>query len=246
MSQKRAGPPKALPGWLIGLASLLIGVHLCAIAVRALAAPSGPWPTPFGSSVAFAPEFAGRTNRVAGPYLSALHLTHTYHFASNQPSSPAIYFEARLKDDQGQVVKTLKFPDDGDNFWLRYRETLLAQGLGNDQPYQRPPGTELLPAAGQKMPTVTIWDATQGDPTLKLKEMPEHLVPRDRPVFRPTEWSLVLARSYARHLCREYHAAAVELLRHSRNPIMPETLLLNEPPPGTFNELISTYGEYRP
>jgi hypothetical protein len=196
--------------------------------------------------MAFAPEFAGRANRAISPYLSALHLTHTYHFAANQPRSPSIYFEAKLKDAQGQVVKTLKFPDDSDNFWLRYRESLLAQGLGNDQPFQRPPGTELLPAPGQKMPTVTIWDVTAGDPTLKLREMDEHLVPRDRPVYRPTEWSLVLARSYARYLCREHHAAAVELIRHSREPIMPEFMFLNEPPAEALKELVSTYGEYRP
>lgn len=246
MSQKHASPPRALPGWLIGLASLLIGVHLVAVATRALAAPSGPWPTPFGSSLALAPEFAGRTNNVARHYLNPLHLTHNYHFASNQPALPSIYFEARLKDAQGNVVKTLKFPEEGENFWVRHRESLLAQGLGNDQPFQRPPGTELLPAPGQKMPTITIWEVTPGSPTLQLQEQPIHLVTRDRPVYRPTEWSLVLARSYMRYLCREHHAAAVELLRHSRNPIMPETLLLNEPPPGTFNELVCTYGEYRP
>lgn len=246
MSQKRASPPKALPGWLIGLASLLIGVHFVAVAIRALAVPSGPWLSPVGPSPALAPEFAGRMNNVARYYLSPLHLTHNYHFASNQPALPSIYFEARLKDDQGNVVKTLKFPDEGDNFWVRYRQSLLAQGLGNDQPFQAPRGPEVLPAPGQKMPTVTIWDMVPGNPTLQLRDVPEHLVPRERPVFRPTEWSLVLARSYMRYLCREHHVPAVELVRHSRNPIMPVVLFLNEPPPETFNELVCSYGEYRP
>ncbi|HWY86380.1 MAG TPA: hypothetical protein VNX28_06635, partial [Gemmataceae bacterium] len=117
-------------------------------------------------------------------------------------------------------------------------------GLGNDQPVQVG-RSEVIPAPGEKMPTVTIWD--NSDPKFwKLRDVPEHLVPKDRPVTQPSEWSLLLARSYQRYILREYEdAASVELVRHSRNQISPGLLLMPTPPPNAFEELVCSFGDYR-
>ena len=74
--------------------------------------------------------------------------------------------------------------------------------------------------------------------------MPEHLIPRDRPVFRPSEQSLLLARSYARYLCRTHGAATAELIRHTGEPITPAVMFTSgQPPAAAVNELISSFGE---
>ena len=44
----------------------------------------------------------------------------------------------------------------------------------------------------------------------------------------PSPWSLLLARSYARHLCRLHGAHSAELTRHSRQPVSPE-MMFQEP-----------------
>jgi hypothetical protein len=258
MSQPRTVPPRPLPRALIVVGSLAIGVHLLAIMMLVLAAQSGPWLTRFGDSPAEGPWFATRlTNYVVRDqqgtiisrsgllpwYLEPLRMTDNYHFASNRPLVSEVFFEARLKDDKGSVT-TLTFPDTGANAWLRHRETLLALGLGDDIAVQAPRG-EVIPAPGQKMRTFMIWEPVKGEDALKLKEVPEHLVPKDRPVFRPSEWSLLLARAYARHLCREHGAASVELICHSKDQVMPAVLFLPEPPPDTFNELVCSFGEVR-
>jgi hypothetical protein len=243
---------------VIWLASLAVGVHFCALVTLVLSAQSGPWVTRFGDSPAEGPLFATRIanhivrddqGRVVARlgllpwYLEPLRMTHNYHFTSNRLMLSEVYFEARLKDDKGTVT-TLKFPDETSNAWMRHRQTLLALGLGDDMPVQ-PPRGEVIPAPNQKMRTYTIWEPVKGADALKLREVPEHLVPKDRPVFRPSEWSLLLAHSYARYLCREHGAASVELIRHSRDPVIPAVMFLPEPPPDTFNELVCSFGEYR-
>jgi hypothetical protein len=183
-------------------------------------------------------------NRYATPYyLRPLHLTHNYHFQSSETEFPAVFFEVRLRDGKGNLVKTLRFPDKDANFWVRHRQSLLAQGLGDDRPVA-PPRGESIPAPGKKMREVTIWQSEPGDKELKLQAVPENLLPRDRPAFQPSPWSLLLARSYARHLCREYGAASAEVIRHSRDAVVPAVLFQREFPPGTFEELICNFGEY--
>src|ERR671922_292126 len=88
---------------------------------------------------------------------------------------PGIYFEAVLKDETGKVVKTLKFPDDQANFWLRQRQVLLARALADDIPVRPPPG-EAIAAPRQKAPTVEIWEPGP-DKVFRLHSVPEHLVP---------------------------------------------------------------------
>jgi len=244
MSQQRAIAPRPLPPALIWVGSLAIVLHLFAVLMLVLAAQSGPWATRFGDSPAEGPMFAGKINNVLTPwYLQPLRMTANYHFLSNRLSVSEVFFEARLKDDKGNVT-TLQFPDPTGNPWVRHRQSLLAGGLGDDIPVQAPRG-EVIPAPGQQMQTYTIWEPVKGEDTLKLREVPEHLVPKDRPVFRPSPWTLLLAHSYARYLCREHGAVSCELIRHSKDQVLPAVMFLPEPPPGTFDELVCSFGEYR-
>jgi hypothetical protein len=234
---------RVLPRWVVVLATLAISFHFLAIGLFVLSAQSGPWPSPNGPDMVSGPQFAGDLGQTLGDvYLFPLHMLHNYHFDSNRPEMPSVYFEARLKDNEGNVIETLKFPRNDLNFWARHRQRMLAQSLGDDIPVQ-PPRGEVIPAPGQKMRELTIWEPVEGDTVLKLKKVEEHLVPRDRPVARPTRWSLLLARSYMRYLCRKYKADSVELIRHSREAIAPENLLIEQP--GAFEEMIGSFGVYR-
>jgi hypothetical protein len=244
MSEQRVLPARPLPTALVWAGSLAIGAHFFAVLMLVLAARSGPWPTHFGESMAEGPLFAAKVSSVALPaYLNPLRMPHDYHFQSNRLNLPEVFFEARLKDDQGHVT-TLRFPAETDNPWMRHRHTLLAQALGDDMPVQVPRG-EFIAAPGQQPPEVTIWDGMPGQGPLTLRKTPLHLAPKDRPVFQPSAWSLLLARSYARHLCRAHGAASVELIRHSKDPVVPALMFLPEPPPGTFDELVCSFGEFR-
>ena len=242
MSAKRPSPP--LPGLLVGVASLLVALHFLAIGVHVLAAPSGPWVTPMGiPSQAMGPKFAEKLDEAATTaYLQPLHMTHNYHFNGNRVDSPDVAFEVRLKDTEGQTIKTLKFPSPQANAWVRQRQRMLAQQLGDDEPVQ-PRGGEVIPAPGKKMRKVKFW-APVGD-DLEMREVDENLVPKTGQVYGPREWSLIVARAYVRHLCREYGAASAEIARLSRQPVMPEMLFAQELPDETFKTLTSRFGEYR-
>src|SRR5262245_19752086 len=126
MSDKPDFPSRPLPRWLKGLTSLAIAGHLLAILVLVLAAPSGPWPTPFGQSLAVGPTFAlssGET--VTRCYLKPLKMTHNYHFMHNRPGMPGVYFEIRLMDAEGRFIRTVRCPDPEAPFWVRHRQSLL-------------------------------------------------------------------------------------------------------------------------
>jgi len=231
-----------IPRWLVIVASVGIGAHLFAIGGLALAAQSGPWAIEFGSSMAMPPRFAQEINDVSIPYyLRWLRLTHNYHFPSNRPEMPGVFFEAELKDDSGNVIKTVKFPDDKANFWLRHRQLLLARALFEDLQVQPQRGEAIAPPK-QMPPSVEIWEPGQGN-VLRLRAVPEHLVPRDRTVFRPAEWSRLLARSYARYLCRMHGAASAEIIRHTKDPILSGVLL--EPSAPSPEEFVASFGEVK-
>jgi hypothetical protein len=241
-----ANPAKPLPSWLVLSINIGIACHLGAIVILVLASFSGPWPTAMGiSSTAQGPQFAEEINKYTNPYyLEPLHLSNDYHFLSNRMQLSVAYFEVVLKDKSGQVIRTIKFPEEDANFWVRHRQALLAQGLASDVPVQPRPG-ETIFAKGQKVRTVTIWDRGSEETTFKMRTVPEHLIPRERPVFAPSEWSLLLARAYMRYLGRHYGAASVELIRHSREPILPAIMFLRELPQGSLEELVCSFGEYR-
>src|SRR5438477_71835 len=87
--------------------------------------------------------------------------------------------------------------------------------------------------AGMGVTMVDIWDgAGPGqDWQLVIKPTAQHLIPRERPVMRPSDFSRVLARSYIRHLCRQSGAASGEVIRISRDPITPVLLTTDDAPP---------------
>jgi hypothetical protein len=64
--------------------------------------------------------------------------------------------------------------------------------------------------------------------------------------MRPTDWALVLQRSYARYLCRKYGAVSAELLRHTREPVSPAILFGNAMPPNALEDLVASFGEVTP
>jgi hypothetical protein len=250
MPRSPSAPLPALPRWLTVLGSLAIAGHLFAVGVTVLAAQSGPWPTMEGPSPGAPPQFAYSlsTGKIAGDfsistYLKWVHMPHHYHFSTNRPERPGAWFEAHLKDADGQPLATLKFPEADANFWVRQRQEILAQALANDEGVA-PPQSEVIAAPAQERRKVTIWDMADGPGrALKLKPVEEHLIPRDRPVMRPSDWSLLLARSYGRYLCRSHGAASVELVRHTQQPI-PPAILFMEPQAGAFDELVANFGEY--
>jgi hypothetical protein len=239
--------PRPLPGWLRVVASIAIAAHVLVFACWALHAPSGPWPTEMGPGRADPPYFAAPVAIAAEKiYLEPLRMTHNYHFDANRVAQYGVYFEVRLRDDRGQTIKTVKIPDDKAQPWARHRQALMAQQLFADEPVA-PPGSEVIAAPKRKLPTVTYWDWDANANQNKLKREPQHKVPRDRPLTAPSEWSLMVAQAYMRHLCREHRAASAELVRHTREIIWPiwVTRPRDELPPNAFQEFHWNFGEYR-
>jgi hypothetical protein len=244
MMKSPLAPPRALPRWVKLVASAAVAFHLTAVLALALSAPSGPWLTAVGPSPALGPQFAVVVSSVTTDhYLKHLRMTHNYHFATDRPEIVGVYFEARLKDAKGEPIRTVRFPEASANPWLRHRESVLALGLGNDQPIQARPG-EVIAAPKQNVSQVTYWDNSKGS-VLRLETVPEHLLPRDRQISRPSEWALLLGRSYSRYLCRQYGAASAEIVRHSREPVRPELMFMEQPPVSAFTTLVSNFGEVR-
>lgn len=239
---------RPFPLWLkLGCSVCALG-HLLIIGLLALAARSGPWlmPAPFnGPSMVEGPQFAksvteGFTVRY---YLDPLHMTHNYHFISNRPNDFAVYFEIELKNELGEV-KTLKFPDEKANFWVRHRQELLAQFLVPDQRLPPRGSRRLAPAKSKEAPKVEIW-RPDGERIIRLIEVPELDPALDNPdVDQPTPRVKLLAQSYTRYVCEEHKAASAQLVRHSRQTIMPIDLFVPRRAED-FSELKSYFGEYR-
>jgi hypothetical protein len=258
------------PRWLMIVGSMAIGFHLLTLGIQALAAPSGPWPMePMGAAPMPPPVFAARLYDLTGSYyLPAIKLTHNYHFLTNNTSGEEIYLEAHLTDRDGNAV-TIKLPEDGANFWVRHRQSLLANGLAGDMP-RTGQGAPTVMREGQKAATVSIWfpreeDLTRGelggDESKKLKELAhrfgvkqealgylkeleEYRLSRTVPSMGPNRRAMVLADAYARHLCRQYGADKVELVRYFQSRIPPVFLdPQQEAMPGAFSKQASYFGE---
>ena len=73
--------------------------------------------------------------------------------------------------------------------------------------------------------------------------MPLHLVPREREVKRPSDLALVLARSYARYLCRTHGAQTAEIVRLTRVPVPPGVIFGTEQASSSFDTLVVSFGE---
>jgi hypothetical protein len=233
-----AGPARR---WPVVAGTALVGFHLTAVLFAAVAAPSGPWPSAEGTTMAAAPPFAVALHRdLFAPYLRAVRLGGNYRFMSNRPGQASVVLQARLRDDRGEELAVLEFPDRRANPWVRHRQAVLVGWLASDLPVV--PQGEVIPGPGQPVPTVPIWEPGEVG-RLRLATVPQHLVPRDRPVFRPAEPSLVLIRSYARHLCRRHGASSVEMSRRSRDAIPATILTAGAAVEGPIT-VISTYGEF--
>ena len=242
MPQPSSPNPVPLPTWVIVAGSLAIAAHLLVFVVSVLAAPSGPWPTSYGRDTAPGPQFAMALDGFFRPnYLRPLKMTHNYHFMTNQGEVPSGWFEVRLKDEKGSPLATVRIPEEKANPWVRHRQALLAFNLLQDQPLP-PQAGERLPPPGQQVQMVPIWEMGT-DRVLRIQRIAEHLVPRNPQVSRPSDLSLTLGRSYARHLCRTHGAASAELVRHSREAIPPLVLFQPDLPPGVNEELVASFGE---
>jgi hypothetical protein len=241
MAQLKSKAADSLSPLLVFCGSVAILVHLGAVTVHALAAQSGPWPGPDGPSQADPPSFAqALDSQGAAGYLKLVKLTHNYHFAGNYPLNPGVFLEATFKDAHGDPI-AVRFPDPEANPWVRHLQEVFVQGLASDLPVAPLEG-ETVPAPNKQVRTLAIWDQANND-SLRLRHVQEHLIPRNRPVEGPSEWSLVLVHSYARYLCRKYGATSVEVVRHHREPLPPAAMLSSRPPPFAFKEMLSNYGE---
>jgi hypothetical protein len=237
-----SGPPP-WPRWLVVLVSVPIVYHLSSVILGALAAPSGPWPTPDGPAPAGAPPAVVSLHESAAqPYLRATRLTHNSHFPSNRVGTSDAYLEVRLENEAGQHVRTVRLPDPHAPPMVRQRQAQLIRALVEDQPVA-PPASERIYPPNQLPPTVPIWDITQPG-RLALVEVVENEIPRNRPAYRPTAWSLLVVRSCARHLCRVHGASHARVIRYSRDPISPEVLLSAGSVPESIDELVSDYGRF--
>jgi hypothetical protein len=242
MPDSPTAPVAGLPRWFLVIASLAIVFHLGAVLSGALAAPSGPWPSQEGGVLIAPPAFAASMNDAIRPsYLNWLKLTHQFHFPSNQPNLAGVSFEVRLKDAEGKEITTLKFPDGEANALVRSLQQDLARGLINDEPLPPPEG-ERIGAPGQAPPSSLMWNSPDGRNS-KLEKVPEHLIDRDRNIVRPSVWSLLLARSYERYLCRKHGAASAELIRHIRDPISPAVIINLDDQYQEPEDRVGNYGE---
>ena len=176
------------------------------------------------------------------PYLAGVKMTHNYHFFSNRPGMPEAVLEVRLLDAKGVVFKTVPFPDPQASALVRQRQALATHWLIDDRPVERSSWGERIPAPNQKIPETPLWAAVPDqERKLQLTWAPENEVPKDRLVFRPSEWSLLLVRSFARHLCRLHGADSAEVVRRSREAIPPRILFERELPP-QMDDLQSHFG----
>ncbi len=236
--------PDAVPAGLIVVGSGLIAFHLIAVIFAALTAPSGPWPMMQGSDMVRPPQFAYSitTNYLMPYYLRFIKMPHHYHFATNRPGVPDTYMEVRLKDAAGETIGTLRYPEKTANPWIRHRQAQLAMGLAMDE-MVAPPQSEVIPAPNQEPPKVTIWQPMKDPQTLHLETTPQHLIPRNGMVMRPSDLSMLFARSYARFLCRTHGAASAEIIRHHKDPIPAAILFMDNVQANNFDEVSSTFGD---
>jgi hypothetical protein len=231
------------PRWVLIGGSIILLFHVFAMLIAAFDATSGPWPTPMGPSPAEPPPFAYHiAEHVTLPYTRLIKMASSFHFYSNKQESQEVLFEARLKNESGKVINTYRFPDPSANPWLRYRQRLLAQQLGNDEPLPPQQGV-IIPPVGQQLPKLRWWQP-EGEKRLKLIEGTSNDVPRNQQLMQPSTLSYITAKSYARYLAKTGQADKVEIVREWFDPINPVVLFRNEQPPDDlFTRFYATYGD---
>lgn len=234
------GEKPPLPVGLKVAGSIFVLLHFFIIGVHVLAARSGPWPSPFGASTAEPPEFA---RRLSGPgfdyYLNPLHMPSRYHFASNGVAYSEVKFELKLYDKANKLVKTLHFPEEGGNPWVRHRLRQMTHFLADDSEIL--PQRESALPKGQAPVMVPVWVPEKG--ISRLQQKPLHEI--RQPYWSPSQQSVLAAEAYVRYQCRVHDAASGELIRRSRAAVQPSLLMmnLNEVPAETFQELVASFGK---
>jgi hypothetical protein len=243
MSHREADKLGPAPRWLVIVGSVLIVFHLSAILFRVLAAPSGPWPgMDGGPERTMPPQLALSLDQLTAPYLKAVRMTHNYHFPTDQPVRPGIHVEIRLKDESGQELARVRLPDENANPWVRHRQEILANGLGDDVPV-RIPGSELVPAVGREVEQVDYWVFNMNELTQRRDRKPINQFDRTQAWVRPSDQADLLAGAYVRYLCRQHGADRAEVIRYHKNPI-PPAVLVEDLPGGMFGQWTSFFGEY--
>jgi hypothetical protein len=233
-----------LPRWLFVVASVAIVFHFGSVGVRILAAPSGPWPMGGeGSSQVNGPQFAVTlANTLPKDYLKAISLDYNYHFSSNSPGALSLALQAQFKNAAGEDT-TLIFPDPNANFWVRHRQAILANQLGNDLPYL-PPQTRQVAAPGREIERVTIWRNPENQANrLELKTVPVLDLPRDQMNLQPNPQANLFAAAYARYLCRQHGVSKVQIIRRHQPPIPSVVLVDKNIPESFFDPIFSYFGE---
>lgn len=240
---QRENEPAWPPTWLMVVGSLAIAIHLFLAFFMTLNVPSGPWATPQGAMPALAPAFANTIgSSFALPYQSVLRSNSTFRFSSMRQEQLDLTFEALLKDDKGTVTRKISYPDPTAPSSIQYRQKLLAQQLGNDEPLP-PQQSVIIAAPGEQLPTLRWWQQ-DGDRRYVLKQDNPNAVPRNQQFMQPSQAQMIVAKSYARFLARHHAAPKVEIQRSWYDPIMPMVLINQDPP--TADELrrfMSSYGE---
>lgn len=234
------------PTWMIWAGSAVIAVHLLMVVIGAAAAASGPWPE---TGMVGPPQLAiSLYDNFAQEYLQCVKMTHNYHFATNRPHIPGNSFEVRLKDKEGREIATVQFPEDNANPWVRHRQELLALWLADDQAVQLRMG-EKVAAPNQEPPAVQYWEEQRREKAYEplvrtLQTKPEHLVDRERGMpLRPSERSLILARSYLRFLCRKHGAASAEMSWRYYRPLSSNDGSNPDIPDSAIDLTINHFGE---
>ncbi|HMF13466.1 MAG TPA: hypothetical protein VKE94_14205 [Gemmataceae bacterium] len=244
MSQSPAHSPVRIPRWLLWVGSVAIAAHFAAIGVNALAAMSGPWPNNDNGMVG-PPFLAAQINDAFGAdYLKLVRLNTNYHVLANHlPSTPGVYLEFRLEDEQGNELAVVKLPNAVANPWVRHRQSLLTQQELWEDRRVVPQQSELIAAPGGEVPKTQYWQPDKKG-RLELVTVDVNKVPLAQPVSGPTDFSFMLARAYARHLCRTHGAAKAQVLRHHQNAVTPFVLRAENVPARDFEEVVSNFGEF--
>lgn len=238
-----------LPRWVYVAATVVIVWHFGSVGARVLAAMSGPWPMgEQGAAPVAPPHFASIiANSLPGDYLKAIQLNRDYHFATNRPNGTNYKMKVNLKDEKGDVIGTVTYPEaEGDaNFWVRHRQRIMVDFLGSDG-MVRTPQNEVIPAPGQPEPTLRYWKGVEGSMTKArlATESVNLIMPRGGSFYTPSDLEMVFLGSYARHLCRTHGANSVEVIRVAQEPIPPAVLFDSSLPPVMFDARTYNYGTF--
>jgi hypothetical protein len=235
------GDKQPLPTWLKVAGSVFVLFHLSLVGLRAFDAQSGPWPSnEFGDQPSAPPNFVTALSEPTERYLSSLRLTHNYHFATNNLDFPEVKFDVKLYDQSGRLLRTLHFPDETSNPWVRHRLAMLASALFND--IDVPPVREKTPPKVEEAPTLRVWELDKD--VLRIQEVPRHTLTSGG--FRPAPQAELIAKAYVRFQCRVHGAASGEVIRRSKAAFLPEYILVDPLRPNPFKEVVASFGIYTP